>query len=164
MRQLLEGIYTEHRQGLFTLALSILRNADAAEDAIHEAIARLCRMDHNPAGDAAAYVFAAVRNAAMDQRRRGARAAGNAETIFENSLSSHDAAPDQPMEQSDQDRLIRRAVEELPDESRQVVVMKIYACLTFEQIAQALNEPLSTVSSRYQRALSKLREKLETLV
>jgi DNA-directed RNA polymerase specialized sigma24 family protein len=39
--------------------------------------------------------------------------------------------------------------------------MRLYAGLTFEQMAEALAEPLSTVSSRYRRAVEHLREKME---
>jgi RNA polymerase sigma-70 factor (ECF subfamily) len=164
VRQLLEGIYRNHRQGLFTLALSLLHDAPAAEDAVHEAFARLCRMDHPPSGDATAYVFAAVRNAAMDQRRQSARPGRQADSIFDKSLAAPADSPSRAMEQAELDRLIRRALSELGEESRQVVVMKIYGGLTFDQIAQASGEPLSTVSSRYQRALQKMKSSMESLV
>ncbi len=55
-----------------------------------------------------------------------------------------------------------RALAALSDEERDVVTMKVYANLTFERIAEALGEPLGTVTSRYHRALEKLRAKLET--
>src|SRR3954452_9099285 len=71
----LEDIYARHRQGLFTLALSITRCAARAEDAVHDAFVRLCRRRSVAAPlegtgaasqpDAVAYVFASVRNAAV---------------------------------------------------------------------------------------------------
>ena len=65
----IEQIYRLHRKGLYTLALAITRHPESAEDAVHEAIVRLCRSDRSPTGDPVAYVFAAVRNAAVDQKR-----------------------------------------------------------------------------------------------
>ena len=62
----------------------------------------------------------------------------------------------------ERDRQVQAAVEALPAEKREVVVMKLYGQLTFSQIAAVLEEPLSTVATRYQRALDKLRELLET--
>jgi len=71
----LANIYARHRQGLFTLALLITRRPERAEDAVHEAFARLCGAgDRRGIGDPAAYVFAAVRRAAIDQVRRSKRA------------------------------------------------------------------------------------------
>ena len=56
---------------------------------------------------------------------------------------------------------MQAAVEALPAEKREVVVMKLYGQLTFAQMAAVLEEPLSTVATRYQRALEELRELLE---
>ena len=73
MRQDLERVYRTHRQGLFTLALAITRDADAAEDAVQSAFERMVRSPGAPPADLAAYAFAAVRNAARvhSARRRG---------------------------------------------------------------------------------------------
>ncbi|HEX4796695.1 MAG TPA: sigma factor, partial [Humisphaera sp.] len=70
--QELADIYERHRRALFALALSITRCPAKAEDAVHDAFARLCRVSGRVAGDRVAYVFSAVRNAAVDQVRRGA--------------------------------------------------------------------------------------------
>ena len=72
VQALLGSIYSGHRQGLFTLALSITRNRHQAEDAVHEAFVRLCRRPHS-ADEPTAYVYRAVRNAAIDQTRKRAR-------------------------------------------------------------------------------------------
>ena len=63
--QILE-IYQRHRRGLFALALSITGCPMRAEDAVHDAFARLCRMNLASATNADAYAFIAVRNAALD--------------------------------------------------------------------------------------------------
>lgn len=160
----LERIYREHRQGLFTLAMSITRQAQPAEDAVQEAFARLCRRDRLTEGDAAAYVFATVRNMALDWVRNPQRHRTGNDTVFAITQAPHAEAADQRVIADERDKLIREAVDGLPDEQREVLVMKLYAGLTFEQIAEALDEPLSTVSSRYQRTLEKLRTKIEALV
>jgi RNA polymerase sigma-70 factor (ECF subfamily) len=56
---------------------------------------------------------------------------------------------------------VRRAVQSLPTELRQVIVMKEFEELTFQQIAEALDLPLSTVKSRLYTALRQLRMRLE---
>jgi RNA polymerase sigma-70 factor (ECF subfamily) len=57
--------------------------------------------------------------------------------------------------------MVREAVESLPDEQREAVVMRIYGNLTFDEMAKALGEPLQTVASRYRRAIEKLSEKMK---
>ena len=56
---------------------------------------------------------------------------------------------------------VRRAVNSLPMELRQVIVMKEFEELTFREIADALDLPLSTVKSRLYTALRQLQMRLE---
>lgn len=62
----IEAVYRQEYRGLFLLALSITASHQQAEDAVHEAISRACRQRRPPAGDHAAYVYRAVRNAAIE--------------------------------------------------------------------------------------------------
>lgn len=165
MSSRLEHLYTTHRQGLYTLALTITRAADAAEDAVHEAFVRLCRSGQRAGGDPVAYVFAAVRNAAIDQLRKRGRTDRQGHSIFAAAPpADHVARPDQLAAEAERDRLIRAALDALPDATRQVIVMKLYAGLTFDQIAAACGQPLPTIASRYRRGLEKLRTSVEALI
>ncbi len=156
MQQQLERIYQDHRQGLFTLALSITRRPDLAEDAVQEAFARLWQSKREPTADPVAYVFASVRNAALQLLRR--RQPVEAETsIFADEGSDPAAAAIEDERQ----RLVRRAVDALPIRQREAVVLRLNAGLTFQQIADTVGEPLQTIASRYRRALQQVKEMLE---
>lgn len=172
MLDTLESIYREHRQGLFTVALSVTGSRDRAEDAVHDAFARLCRggQGKSMAGDPVAYAYAAVRNAAVDILRKRRELAvdfserGAGDSIFADAGRFTPAGADALAASAETESEVRQALEELPDEQRQVLVMKTYGGLTFEQIGQALNEPLSTVASRYRRALDRLKHRLRSAV
>ena len=58
--------------------------------------------------------------------------------------------------------VVRRAIHALPEEQRVVVILKEYQELTFLEIAQALDVPISTVKTRLYRGLVQLRLRLET--
>jgi len=159
----LERVYWDHRQGLYTLALSITRNTAEAEDAVQEACARLCATRARPNGKTVPYVFAAVRNAAVDLVRRRARAAvfvrGELPVESWEPVSIFNGLPESPEAtaiDAEQHQLIREALDELPDDQREAVVMRVYGGLTFEEIAETLGEPLPTVASRYRRALERM--------
>jgi RNA polymerase sigma-70 factor, ECF subfamily len=154
----LEELYRQYRQGLFTLALSITACPGKAEDAVHEAFARICR-NHAGQDIGPAYLFAAVRNAARDQRRRTRPSQELPISIFDNR-----PGPAASAETSEAAALARQYLQELDEPSREVVVMKLYANLTFDQIAQVTSEPLQTLASRYRRALLRLKERLESCV
>ncbi|MEI8197361.1 MAG: sigma-70 family RNA polymerase sigma factor, partial [Phycisphaerae bacterium] len=128
-----------------------------AEDAIHEAFARMLKSEARPQRDALAYVFAAVRNAARDARRRLVRLELHKEVGLV--LPTHDPVAD-AVRNEEQVRTAA-ALEGLGDDDKQVVVLRIYGQLSFEQIAEVCAEPLPTVSTRYRRALVKLRQRLE---
>jgi RNA polymerase sigma-70 factor (ECF subfamily) len=153
---IIEQIYRQHRKGLYTLALSITRREDLAEDAVHEAIVRLCRSGKQPTGDAVAYVFAAVRNAAIDQNRRTGSV-----SIFDLPEQSLDASS--LVDDRERDRQVADAIDELPADQREAVVLHLFSGLTFQQASEALEVPLQTMASRYRRALVKLKEQLASL-
>ena len=65
------------------------------------------------------------------------------------------------IEARDLSRVVAAAVDSLPQEQREVVVLKEYQGLTFLEIAEALDIPISTVKTRLYRGLSLLRQRLE---
>ncbi len=161
-RQELGRLYAEHRQGLFSLALAITRDAHGAEDAVHDAFARMVDADRVEADDPVGYAFRAVRNAAIDRRRRAAafdRAASGAASG--GSVFDSEPAADAVMRETAS--YVRAAIDHLPDAQRQTLVMRLYGGLTFEQIARTLDEPLGTVTTRYRRTLERIRGELECL-
>ena len=156
MRRSLEKIYRRHRQGLYTLALSITRCSASAEDAVHDAFVHLWNSRYGPRGDAVAYVFAAVRNAAIEQVRK-MRAEQNRQDIPVSIYEGKAQNPSSLAADAEREETIAQALEKLPDGQRELVVMRMYGSLKFSQIAEILGEPISTVSSRYGRALEQLR-------
>jgi len=154
VQDVIERIYWEHRQGLYTLALAITRRPDRAEDAVQDAFARLWGSKARPDGDLVPYVFAAVRNAAIDQIRRRDPAVTGADSV-----SIYNGLPAEPEDRvvtAEEHRRLRQALDDLPETQRETVVMKVYGGLTFEQMSRALGEPLQTTASRYRRAIERL--------
>mgnify|MGYP003694546313 CR=1 FL=1 len=72
-----------------------------------------------------------------------------------------DASPARNAEALERTQAVRRAVGTLPPDLRQVVVMKEFEELTFQEIADALDIPLSTVKSRLYTALRQLQMRLQ---
>lgn len=160
---LLEQVYRDHRQGLFSLALSIVGCEQLAEDAIHEAFVSLYRrapIECEPV----AYVFTTVRNASVDQTRRRRRFEQANESLFNGYVpppaSKEDNGHNGILDR-ERDQLLRRSIDTLPVAQRELIVMKAFAQLTFDQIGQILGEPMKTVATRYRRALQKLESELK---
>ena len=64
------------------------------------------------------------------------------------------------MEAGDLSRTVAAAVRSLPEEQREVIVLKEYQDLTFLEIAEALDVPVSTVKTRLYRGLTQLKQRL----
>jgi RNA polymerase sigma-70 factor (ECF subfamily) len=96
-------------------------------------------------------------------RRRRTRAAVSLEELEETGpviVETRPGAHERLLEM-DLARAVRRAVHALPEEQREVVILKEYQGLTFLEIAQTLDVPVSTVKTRLYRGLGQLRLRLE---
>jgi RNA polymerase sigma-70 factor (ECF subfamily) len=161
LRTELEQLYQKHRQSLFSVALTVTGCSSMAEDAVHEAFVRLCQKTDIPAGSLTSYVFAAVRNAAIDCRRRQQHQRTITESIFAaTSSDSQSSNGTTTANHGDETESLRFAIEQLDELSRQIVFMKIFSDLTFEEIAGVLEMPSATAATRYRRAIMKLEEDL----
>jgi RNA polymerase sigma-70 factor (ECF subfamily) len=156
----LDQVYSECRQQLFTCALAITRCPDIAEDAIQEAFYRLFRLNCQPQ-NIKAYVFRAVRNAAIDQVRKNSAPVNSIpEFAMDFIFDSRPGPADAAMENEFQ-RRVAEALMGLVEDERETIVQHLYGNLTFREIAEVREAPLGTVTSWYQRGLEKLRARLE---
>jgi RNA polymerase sigma-70 factor (ECF subfamily) len=97
------------------------------------------------------YVRRAVRNECYSALRRRRRdiVAGDEPALLEAVAASSDRR---------EERLaLERAIRELPAEQREIVHLKTYEGLTFQEIADELDESINTVASRHRYAIEKLR-------
>jgi RNA polymerase sigma-70 factor (ECF subfamily) len=69
--------------------------------------------------------------------------------------------PDAKLNQKQVSSIVQKALQQLPEEQRVVIIMKEYQGLKFKEIAEALNQPLNTVKSRMYYGLNGLRKVFE---
>ena len=135
------------------------RSLADAEDVVQEAFVRFWRHQRGLPGEPMALLVTSVRRAALDLARRESRRTAREERAAEpadNRAPIFDAALD-----GDERRdAIEAALRRLPTEQREVLVLKIWGELTFDQIAGQLDIPLNTAASRYRYALTALRREL----
>lgn len=153
----LANLYREFRCQFLLTAWTVLGNQEAAEDAVHSAFVGLVQLPRPPS-DPKLYAFKSVRNAALDLLAKQTR---RREQPLE--LAAEPAVPEDDAHDASLLAVVAKAVSQLEPESREVVNLHLRAGLTFQEIANMLDQPLSTVASRYRRALIKLRQQLEVL-
>lgn len=153
---------------IFALCFGMLGREDDARDAAQETFIAAFRNLKNFRGEAKVSSWLhriAVNQCLTIKRRAKTRSeeflddeAGEDERIF---VASPNSSPARTSEQSERFFIVRQAVGSLPLELREVVLMKEFEEMTFQEISDTLEIPLSTVKSRLYTALRQLRMKLE---
>ena len=148
-----EELYRSTDRMIYAYALSLLRNHHDAQDVMMDAYLKIRSGAHlyRPQGKPLAWIFTSVRNLARS-RQRGA---GREELLGD--LDEPVLAFD-PGDSSDDVIVLRQAIKSLGGEERQIVMLHAVTGLKHREIAELLELPLSTVLSKYSRALLKLRK------
>jgi len=161
-------IVTRWDRKIFALCFGMLGREDEARDAAQEAFISAFRNLEKFRGDAKVSSWLhriAVNQCLTVKRRTKTRSEDflNDETDEESRVFVAPArlSPLRTTERNERSDLVRNAVLSLPEDLRQVIVMKEFEEMTFQEISDVLELPLSTVKSRLYKALKQLRRKLE---
>jgi RNA polymerase sigma-70 factor, ECF subfamily len=150
-------LYDRYSRALLAYACSFVPDVAAAEDILHQVFLQLLKGNTPAPDEPRAYLYRALRNAALNALRNGHRELAHGEgsgvkatALFEHRGGDQDAA-----------LAVQAALRELPAEQREVVTLKIWTGMTLEEIAALSGIPANTAASRYRYALEKLRERLK---
>ena len=125
-----------------------------AEDVLQDAFVRYWKNQRHLPGNPNALIITSVRRAAIDHGRSRTRRINRETQAYELEDKVTFFEPGEGEIQQD----LENAVRALPDEQREVVVMKIWGMLTFDDIARQLGISQNTAASRYRYALATLRK------
>jgi RNA polymerase sigma-70 factor, ECF subfamily len=153
----------QHGPRLLLLARQWTRSAADAEDVVQDAFVRFWRHQRNLPGSPFALLVTSIRRAAIDLGRRESRRAAREEAAAAGEPADTWFEPE--MDGNDERRAaLETAIRALPEAQREVIVMKIWNEMTFEEIGRALDCPANTAASRYRYAMTALRRELNAPV
>jgi RNA polymerase sigma-70 factor (ECF subfamily) len=144
------------RQAAMTLYARQWLDMASAEDAVQEALTALLMQRQAP-NDPIAWMFRAVRNAAIDCARSASRRKRREKAVAAERYEWFEPRPDLVIDAETAEKALRG----LPADDRQIVVLRIWGTLNFSQIAEIVGLGVSTVHDRYSSALEQMRNKLE---
>ena len=130
-----------------------------AEDAVQEAFIH-CWRSQVKIDDSVAYLFTCVKHAALDQQRGTKRRWRREATVGSQSQPTNESCFVSAIEEQERTAIIEHHLGQLPQDQREVVVMKLWGGLTFSQIARVLEASPDTIASRYRYALQTMRRLL----
>ncbi len=147
-------------------AWRVLGSEEEAREVAHEAFVKAYGALDGFKSEArfSSWLYQIALNLCRDRlRRRKTRATVSLEELEANGpvLVAREPGAQEQLIRDDLASAVRRAIERLPAEQREVVILKEYQGLTFLEIAQALDVPVSTVKTRLYRGLGQLRLRLE---
>ncbi len=155
-------LLVSHRGAAYNLARWLMRDKAEAEDVVQDAYLRA--INHYAGfrgGDGRAWLLAIVRNRCYDRLRE--KGASDQTTYFDEAVhSARRPVPDSEMALllSERTELLRKSLEELPAEYRELLVLREFDQLSYREIAELAGIPLGTVMSRLNRARRRLRQTL----
>jgi RNA polymerase sigma-70 factor (ECF subfamily) len=154
------GLFEQHKTRCFHFALHMVGNYDDAMDITQDAFLKLHRdwRRRDPARSPLAWLYAVVRNLAIDHLRRRAR---HGECAIEEAPGiSPEPGPEASASGGELAARVWEAVNSLPPEQREILLLRDWHELNYAEISQALGISMGTVSSRLHHARERLRPRL----
>lgn len=153
-------LYEKYADLLFTVAVALLRDVHAAEDVVQDVFVQFAERitDFRLTGSLKAYLSVCVANRAKNVLASQKKDCALSE---KQDIPANNPGPEQQVICNEQLQQMAEAMQKLPVEQRQVIVLRHYSRMSLRAIAQSLEVSPNTAKSRYRYGMDKLREKLK---
>ena len=148
----LRELYERVSSAVYTFALSVVQNPTTAEDVMQDAFVNIAQNANKyvSQGKPMAWIMTITKNIALMKLKR----MDNRNSSLEDYM---DVAKTDDFAQSDRRLMLRKALSELKDEDRQIVILHAMTGMKHREIAEIMKIPLPTVLTKYKRSLEKMR-------
>ncbi|MCD9028420.1 RNA polymerase sigma factor [Luteimonas sp. BDR2-5] len=160
-----ETLYLRHRDKLYRFLVRQLGNRALAEEIFQDVWQRViaARQDWQPDALFTTWLYRIAHNRLTDHWRAARhRPAAPEDADLRTARIVDPGTPERQLSEFEQRRLLQLALEELPDEQREVIVLRLEQELTLEEIGAMTGVGRETVKSRLRYAMDKLRARLST--
>ncbi|MHC4571787.1 MAG: RNA polymerase sigma factor, partial [Planctomycetota bacterium] len=143
-------IYEKYKDYLLTLAKALLNEKSMAEDVVHDVFVSFAQSAENfqLTGSLRGYLATCVGNLARDRIRAGKHRHDNLDSA-DSSISSHPDNPEQRVIEREELARLRWAINQLPYEQREVLVLHLKGGMKFREVAKLQGVSISTIHGRY---------------
>jgi RNA polymerase sigma-70 factor (ECF subfamily) len=155
-------LVNRHRDEAVAVVYRISSDAQLAEESAQEAFLRAWQRlySYKPQLPFRSWIFGIAVHTALDTLRKTSKEVDIDQVLVE----APDGKPEAELEAKERQALIQRAVLSLPPACRAVLILREYECLSYQEIAAALDIPVGTVMSRLNYARGQLRQTLAPLL
>jgi RNA polymerase sigma factor (sigma-70 family) len=160
-----DKLFKRYERPLFSFILRFVRDREGAEDLFQQTWMKVIKAlpQYEERGTFSSWLFGIANNCCVDNARKKARSKVDDLTSSEglDRLPNPHPNPEDTVIKKEQNAWLEQAVEQLPQEQKQVVLMRLFGQLPFKEIARVVNCPLNTVLGRMHYALKNLRKMAE---
>ena len=164
-RKKMTDLYEEHKYALFNYAMTIIRNQDMAEDAVHNAFISIIEKKEKYLNldcmDFRRSAVIIVRNKCIDILRKQKPFANKSIEELEIFLESDEVPVDEQVIFESEYELIRKYINSIDEISKQVLLMKYISNMSYKEIGEELGVTPKHVDTRIMRAKEKVRKLIE---
>lgn len=170
--QAFSELMNRHQNKIYSYIFSMVKNAEKADDIFQETFTKvITKMDdtYNEQGKWIAWVMRIAHNATIDHIRKQKRFVDvsstydkESNTDFYDRLEDEEAVSAQQQLENEEDKSsLMKHIDNLPDEQRQVVMLRHYYEMPFKEIAELTDVSINTALGRMRYALINLRKMFE---
>mgnify|MGYP001594354457 FL=1 len=164
----LEMLINRHKDRIFTTIILIVKDSYIAEDLFQETfikiIKNLKKGKYNEEGKFLPWAIRIARNMAIDYFRKMKRmptiTGSDGEDVFRKIKLAIDNREEQ-MIRAEKENMVRDVISRLPEEQRQVLILRHYGDLSFKEIAEMTGVSINTALGRMRYALTNMRKVME---
>ena len=152
-KEALADLYEDTRAMVYGYALSICKDPHNAEDILQDVFVQIwnAAAQYSSTGKPMAWIFTITRNLAIMTLRQQGKSVCVTDEEMATFFDEH------PQITSDDRLMLEALLNELQDDERQIVILHALTGMKFREIAAFMQKPLSTVLSKYNRAIKKLK-------
>lgn len=156
-KKCLEQLYQVTHTSVYSFALSVLKNNHDAEDVLHDCYVAVWNgaESYVSRGKPMAWIITIAKNLCLQRMRERKKAECTSQEGWELAI------PDTDMLTMEDRSILVTCMEQLSDEERQIVMLHAAVGFKHREIARIMELPLSTVLSKYARALKRLKQYLQ---
>ena len=159
-----------HKRKIYTSIFLIVKDQEVAEDILQEVFVKVVNTvlsdKYNEEGKFLPWVMRVAHNMAIDHFRKSKRhpmiQMEDGSNVFNSLRFAEDSIEDQTM-RDENIALIKRLIDELPESQKEVLVMRFYVEMSFQEIAEKTGVSINTALGRMRYALIHLRKKMKQL-
>ena len=165
-------LFERHNQGVFNFACRMLGNRADAEDTASEVFSRLCTSQGKYSPNAAfkTWLYTIARNMCLDKIRNRTKSGSlwvkkqETDTYEQIDIPSQQDGPAHNLEKKEIAQHIKAAIEQLPSDQREAIILREYEELSYDEIANILGCSLANVKVLIYRARTQLKTTIPSFI